>query len=62
MKSKEKRTTIVCSTLGNLVEALYDSIPRTIRKARQRNLLVALALLDMQTRLQSRTARKLARA
>jgi hypothetical protein len=38
-------------SVGSLVEALYDSVPKNIRNAQHKTLLVILALKDLQTRI-----------
>jgi hypothetical protein len=57
MKSERKRCEVIYSTLGNLVEALYDSVPKDISNARHRNLLVAIALLDIQSKIRNKVTK-----
>lgn len=39
----------ISALLGSLIEALYDSVPKRIRNAEHKTLLVALALKDLQS-------------
>jgi hypothetical protein len=50
MKTERKKGNVIYSNLGSLVEALYASIPDNVQEARHRNILVAMAILDMQKR------------
>ena len=50
MKTERKKGNVIYSNLGSLVEALYSSIPSNVQETRHRNLLVAMAILDMQKR------------
>lgn len=58
MKIERKKGNVIYSNLGSLVEALYESIPSNVQETRHRNLLVAMAILDMQKRKNSDSIKK----
>jgi hypothetical protein len=48
---KKTQTEVVQASVGSLIEALYDAVPKTIRNAQHKTLLVVLALKDLQTKM-----------
>lgn len=50
MKIRNEKQTEGRASFGNLVHALYESLPRKIRNTRKGTALVYLALLDMRDR------------
>jgi hypothetical protein len=41
----------VQASIGSLIEALYDAVPKTIRSTEHKTLLVILALKDLQPKI-----------
>lgn len=55
MKTRSEKNTknmkTVQASVGSLIEALYDAVPKTIRSTEHKTLLVILALKDLQPKI-----------